>query len=128
MFSPDVLQKKKSFFEYLSFKLWFWLLHLLIGSEGRSELSGEGRKVKAAVEEKCHPTLKWTCLLQEIFDSFCREEVLIMAVMKLKMGIKGVVRKETLAAENAGSVAISSDLFPLTLHLTLQDYLLCICV
>lgn len=44
-----------------------------------------------------------------------------MAVMKLKMGIKGVVRKETLAAENAASVAISSDLVPLTLHLTLQD-------
>lgn len=44
-----------------------------------------------------------------------------MAVIKLKMGIKGVVRKETLAAENAGSVAISSNLFPLTLHLSLED-------
>lgn len=44
-----------------------------------------------------------------------------MAVIKLKMGIKGVVRKETLAAENPGSVTISNDLFPLRLHLTLQD-------
>lgn len=43
-----------------------------------------------------------------------------MAVIKLKMGIKDVVRKETLVAENAGCVAISSNLFPLTLHLTLQ--------
>lgn len=45
-----------------------------------------------------------------------------MAVIKLKMGIKGVVRKETLAAENPGSVTVSiSDLFPLRFHLTLQD-------
>lgn len=43
-----------------------------------------------------------------------------MAVMKLKMRIKGVVREETWAAENAGSVAISSDLVPLTPHLALQ--------
>lgn len=44
-----------------------------------------------------------------------------MAVIKLKMGIKGIVKKETLAAENAGSVTISSNLFSLALHLTLQD-------
>jgi len=44
--------------------------------------------------------------------------VLITAVIKLKMGIKGIVRKETLAAENSGSVAIKlsgSGLFLLTL-------------
>lgn len=38
-----------------------------------------------------------------------------MAVIKLKTGIKGVVRKETLAAENPVSVTISSDLLPLRL-------------
>lgn len=37
-----------------------------------------------------------------------------MAEIQLKVGIKGVVQKETLAAENPGSVAISSDLFSLT--------------
>lgn len=41
--------KRESFFEYLSFKLWLWLLHLPTGSEGRSELRGEGRKARAAV-------------------------------------------------------------------------------
>lgn len=108
-FFPDVLQKGK-FFEYLSFKLWFWLLHLPIGSEGRSELRGE-EEAKAAAEAEVSPTA-WTCLLQEIFESFCREEVLIMAAIKLKMGIKGVVRKETLAAEKPGSDVC--DLFPYT--------------
>lgn len=40
-----------------------------------------------------------------------------MAVIELKLGTKGVVEKETLAAENPGSVAINlpdSGLFPLT--------------
>lgn len=54
MFFPDVLQKGK-FFEYLSFKLWFWLLHLPVGSEGRSELSGEGKEAKAAEEAEVSP-------------------------------------------------------------------------
>lgn len=47
-----------------------------------------------------------------------------MAVIKLKMGIKDVVRKETLTAENPGSIAINlsvSGLFLLTLYPTAQD-------
>lgn len=47
-----------------------------------------------------------------------------MAVIKLKMGIKDVVRKETLTAENPGSIAINlsvSGLFLLTLYPTPQD-------
>lgn len=48
-----------------------------------------------------------------------------MALIKLKMGIKGVVRKETFAAENPCFVAFSlsaSDLFPLyTLYPIPQD-------
>lgn len=49
-----------------------------------------------------------------------------MAVMKLKMRIKGVVREETWAAENAGSVAISSDLVPLTPTLPCKFLHLCL--
>lgn len=113
-------KREKSFFEYLSFKLWFWLLHLPVGSEGGSELSGEGGKEEAAAEAEVSPHSLNLPITGDFFELFCREEVLIVAVIKLKMGIKGVVRKETLAAENADSVAISSNLFSLTLHLTLQ--------
>lgn len=44
-----------------------------------------------------------------------------MAVIKLKMGIKDVVRKDTLTAENPGSIAINlsvSGLLVLTLYPT----------
>lgn len=94
----------------------------------KSELNGEDRQAKAkakaviAIQKCC--TVDCPCLLQNIFKSLCREEVLIMAVIKLKMGIKDVVRKETLTAENPGSIAINlsvSGLFLLTLYPTPQD-------
>lgn len=87
----------------------------------KSELNGEGRQAKAVIAiQKCC-TVDWPCLLQNIFESLCREEVLIMAVIKLKMGIKDVVRKDTLTAENPGSIAINlsvSGLLVLTLYPT----------
>lgn len=86
----------------------------------KSKLNREDRKAKAnaAVEaiQKSHHRLNLP--ITKDFESLCREEVLIMAVIELKLGIKGLVEKETLAAESPGSVAINlsgSGSFPLTL-------------
>lgn len=74
------------------------------------ELSGEGREAKAAVEAEVTP--KPECAHQRFWIRSA-EEVLIMAVIQLNVGIKGVVHKD-LGCRKSRFSHISSDLFSYT--------------